>query len=86
MRALRWIRRLVFVGAAGLSIAAGLAVQFTDAMWSDVRAASTADLLLVLVLIAAPMATMGASHLVGGRQARSWDPRHSRSTIPVSPG
>lgn len=71
MGAIRLVRRFVFIGSAALSVAAGLGVQFTDAMVSDVRHASTAELLLVLVLTAAPVATLALLRLTPTRPSRA---------------
>ena len=81
MVSLRTLRRIVFVGSVAMSIAAGLAMQFSGVIVPDVRLASTGELILVLVLIAAPVSTLAAAVLLrGGRaMARRHHCRPSRS-------
>ena len=74
MGPIRLVRRVVFVGSAALSVAAGLAVQFTSAVLVDVRHASTGELLHVLTLTAAPVAAMAVWRLGLARPSKAARP------------
>ncbi len=73
-------RRVVFLGSAVVSIAAGIVVQFTGVVMVDVRHASTGELLLVLALTSAPVATMAAMRLAPVRRSTAWADQLPRSS------